>query len=100
EAMAPAPDHDPLGLYVAQRHFKRTMRGYDPEEVDAHLEKVRTWFTRSGLAKEAREQERHLADWERDLRAREDALAEREAADGAAVERELREARLEAEGIV
>ena len=34
-----------LSLFVVQRSFGRVRRGYDPDEVDRHLELVSRWFT-------------------------------------------------------
>ena len=40
------PDH--LSRYV-RRTFRRTLRGYSPDEVDEHLRQVRGWFTLAGF---------------------------------------------------
>jgi DivIVA domain-containing protein len=32
-------------MFVVQRSFRRVRRGYDPDEVDRHLEVVSQWFT-------------------------------------------------------
>src|SRR3954467_6340732 len=34
-----------LSMFVVQRTFRRVRRGYDPDEVDRHLELVSQWFT-------------------------------------------------------
>jgi DivIVA domain-containing protein len=34
-----------LSVFVVQRTFTRVRRGYDPDEVDQHLERVSRWFT-------------------------------------------------------
>src|SRR3954447_7711230 len=34
-----------LSMFVVQRTFTRVRRGYDPDEVDRHLERVSRWFT-------------------------------------------------------
>src|SRR5215208_2948464 len=34
-----------LSMFVVQRSFSRVRRGYDPDEVDRHLELVSRWFT-------------------------------------------------------
>ena len=41
-----------LSMFVVQRSFSRVRRGYDPDEVDRHLELVSRWFTSTdaGLA--------------------------------------------------
>ena len=36
---------DSRSLFVVQRAFRRVRRGYDPEEVDRHLELVSEWFS-------------------------------------------------------
>jgi DivIVA domain-containing protein len=45
---APADQGDHLSRYV-RRSFRHTLRGYSPEEVDAHLRQVRGWFTLAGF---------------------------------------------------
>jgi DivIVA domain-containing protein len=40
---------DSRGVFVVQRTFATVRRGYDPDEVDRHLELVSEWFNR-GLA--------------------------------------------------
>ena len=35
---------DSRSLFVVQRAFRRVRRGYDPEEVDRHLQLVSEWF--------------------------------------------------------
>src|SRR4051812_873646 len=61
-----------LSVFVVQRTFKRVRRGYDPHEVDRHLELVSRWFTSTdiGLA---------LTHERTELDRREAALSEREA---------------------
>jgi DivIVA domain-containing protein len=60
-----------LALFVVQRTFPRVRRGYDPDEVDRHLELVSRWFAstpggeafaheRTRLAERSREVEREL----------------------------------------
>src|SRR3954452_14973550 len=39
---------DEFGRYV-RRPFRRTLRGYSPDEVDEHLRLVRGWFTLAGF---------------------------------------------------
>jgi colicin import membrane protein len=75
-----------LSMFVVQRSFRRVRRGYDPEEVDRHLELVRQWFLRARVGEEARELEARL-------RAREQAVARSEEE----ARRTLEGARLEAE---
>jgi DivIVA domain-containing protein len=36
-----------LSAFVVQRTFTRVRRGYDPDEVDRHLERVQRWFVSS-----------------------------------------------------
>src|ERR687886_1429345 len=87
---------DSRSLFVVQRAFRRVRRGYDPEEVDRHLQLVSEWFSSGRGGRTAREAEQRLA-------AREEALAAAEAeaqrrAEGARVEAEatLEGARLRA----
>jgi DivIVA domain-containing protein len=47
-------------VYVVQRSFRRVRRGYDPDEVDRHLQLVSDWFTRSHAGEMARETEARL----------------------------------------
>ena len=72
--------------YVVQRHFRLVRKGYDPAEVDRHLELVSEWFRAGRTAKKAREVER-------ELQARERAAAETQAQ----ADRLLKNSRLEAE---
>ena len=58
-------------MYVVQRHFRLVRRGYDPDEVDRHLQIVSEWFSHGRAGDETRELERALA-------AREQAVQERE----------------------
>jgi DivIVA domain-containing protein len=44
----PADQGDHLSRYV-RRTFRHTLRGYSPDEVDAHLRQVRGWFTLAGF---------------------------------------------------
>src|SRR5688572_6572158 len=46
---------DSRSIYVVQRTFTRVRRGYDPDEVDRHLQLVSEWFARSRVGEEARE---------------------------------------------
>src|SRR4051812_42302879 len=87
---------DSRSLFVVQRAFRRVRRGYDPEEVDRHLQLVSEWFSQGRGGRTAREAEQQLA-------AREEALAAaeteaRRGAEGARVEAEatLEGARLRA----
>ena len=76
-------------VYVVQRHFRLVRRGYDPDEVDRHLQVVSEWFRQSRAGSEVRDRERQLI-------SREDAaqVHEREA------ERLLEDRRLEAEAML
>src|SRR3954466_5513785 len=47
-------------VFVVQRSFRRTRRGYDPEEVDRHLQLVSEWFTKTHAGESAREYEHSL----------------------------------------
>ncbi len=43
--------------YIMRRDFPRVVRGYDPSEVEAHLETVKGWFAMGGLERMAQELE-------------------------------------------
>src|SRR5919204_1392270 len=58
-----------LSVFVVQRHFRQVRRGYDRDEVDQHLERVRTWFAETGMQQTAREIEGHFDERERVLQA-------------------------------
>src|SRR4051812_29532606 len=83
-------------VFVVQRHFRRVMRGYDPDEVDRHLQLVSQWFVGSRVGEMTREREAELHARERAV-----ALAEeqaRQTLEGARVEAQatLEGARLKA----
>src|SRR6478736_6649286 len=87
-------------VFVVQRHFRRVMRGYDPDEVDRHLQLVSEGSGGSRVGEMTRGIEDELA-------AREEAVSRREreaerALEGARVEAEatLAGARLKAGAIV
>src|SRR3954463_13321425 len=91
---------DSRSLFVVQRSFRRVRRGYDPEEVDRHLQLVSEWFAQGRGGRTAREAEQALL-------ARERATAEaeeqaRKQIEGERVEAEatLEGARLKAKGDV
>src|SRR5215218_3185383 len=75
-----------LKMFVVQRTFRTVRKGYDPDEVDRHLELVSRWFTQTDAAKALREERERIQERER-------AAAEREAA----AERSLEGVRMEAE---
>src|SRR4051794_41808803 len=52
-------------LFVVQRSFRRVRRGYDPEEVDRHLQLVSEWFSQGRGGRTAREAEQELIARER-----------------------------------
>src|SRR3954449_5104934 len=56
---------DSRSLFVVQRHFRRVRRGYDPEEVDRHLQLVSEWFSQGRGGRTAREAEQQLLASER-----------------------------------
>src|SRR3954449_7936041 len=60
-----------LSVYVIRRDFRRVLRGYDPEEVDQHLERVSRWFAEHRVGQEARALEAQLAQREQELSERE-----------------------------
>src|SRR3954451_19920611 len=45
-------------VFVVQRSFRRVRRGYDPDEVERHLQLVSEWFTKTHAGEAAREYER------------------------------------------
>jgi DivIVA domain-containing protein len=59
--MSPDGQAQARAVYVVQRTFRLVRRGYDPAEVDRHLELVNEWFTTSGPGREARELKALLA---------------------------------------
>src|SRR5215216_6535639 len=78
-----------LKMFVVQRTFRTVRRGYDPDEVDRHLELVSRWFTQTDAAKALREERERIQERER-------AAAEREAR----AERSLEGVRMEAEATI
>jgi DivIVA domain-containing protein len=58
-------------MFVVQRTFRRVRRGYDPDEVDRHLELVSRWFTSTevgqALTRERSVLEQRERELERDL---------------------------------
>src|ERR687886_2928007 len=56
---------DSRSLFVVQRSFRRVRRGYDPEEVDRHLQLVSEWFASGRGGRTAREAEQALIARER-----------------------------------
>src|SRR3954463_3068413 len=44
-------------VFVVQRSFRRVRKGYDPEEVERHLQLVSEWFTKTHAGESAREWE-------------------------------------------
>src|SRR3954454_19428393 len=67
-------------VFVVQRSFRRVRRGYDPDEVERHLQLVSEWFTKTHAGEPAREYEQ----------------SHRERLEAG---EELRDGRLEAEGM-
>ena len=78
-----------LSMFVVQRTFSRVRRGYDPGEVDRHLELVSRWFTSTQVGEALSHERAELHERERRLGEREAELA-----------RALEGARLEADGLV
>src|SRR3954452_2969649 len=56
---------DSRSLFVVQRSFRRVRRGYDPEEVDRHLQLVSEWFSEGRGGRTAREAGQELLARER-----------------------------------
>ena len=63
--MPPSGEGETRSAFVVQRAFRRVRKGYDPAEVDRHLQIVSDWFRASRTAAKAREVERELQDRER-----------------------------------
>src|SRR3982751_4876359 len=49
-----------LSMFVVQRTFRRVRRGYDPAEVDRHLELVSQWFTSTDAGRALAEERARL----------------------------------------
>src|SRR5215218_10172507 len=75
-----------LSMFVVQRTFTRVRRGYDPGEVDRHLELVSRWFTSTDAGRAFRHERTALERRERAVASREAEMA-----------RVIKGARLEAE---
>src|SRR5919199_335735 len=75
-----------LKMFVVQRSFTTVRRGYDPEEVDRHLQRVSRWFTSTEVGEALARERVELAEREEALRAREQE-----------VDRVVAEARVEAD---
>src|SRR3954470_8809986 len=56
-----------LSMFVVQRTFTLVRRGYDPAEVDRHLELVAGWFTSTEVGRELSRGRAQLEQRERDL---------------------------------
>src|SRR5947208_13580651 len=54
-----------LSMFVVQRTFTTVRRGYDPAEVDRHLELVSRWFTRTDAGEALSRERGELRDRER-----------------------------------
>src|SRR5690349_14224120 len=91
---------DSRSLFVVQRAFRRVRRGYDPEEVDRHLQLVSEWFASGRGGRTAREAEQQLLARERAAEEAEEAT--RKELEGQRVEADatLEGARLKAKGDV
>jgi DivIVA domain-containing protein len=57
-----------LSLFVVQRTFTRVRRGYDPVEVDRHLQLVSSWFSQNRMGQMARDIEARAAEAEQHAR--------------------------------
>src|SRR3954447_20755643 len=75
-----------LSMFVVQRTFTRVRRGYDPEEVDRHLERVSRWFTGAEVHELITAERQRLEERAAALDAREAALGRD--AEGARIEAE------------
>ena len=58
-------------MFVVQRSFRTVRRGYDPDEVDRHLELVSQWFTSTDVGQAFTHRRRELEERERAVAARE-----------------------------
>ena len=56
-----------LSMFVVQRTFRTVRRGYDPEEVDRHLELVSRWFTSTDIGQALAHERAELEQRERAL---------------------------------
>ena len=56
-----------LSVFVVQRHFRQVRRGYDPAEVDRHLDVISQWLSGSRVATGVREGEARLAQLEQEV---------------------------------
>ena len=54
-----------LSMFVVQRSFRRARRGYDPDEVDRHLELVSQWFTSTDVGRAFAHERTELEERER-----------------------------------
>src|SRR4051794_6646993 len=57
-----------LSMFVVQRTFRRVRRGYDPAEVDRHLELVSQWFTSTDAGRAVAEERARLHEREAEAR--------------------------------
>lgn len=53
-----------LAVYVRHRVFRKVMRGYDPAEVDRHLETISNMIMTGAMAELVREQDERIAERE------------------------------------
>ena len=60
-----------LSMFVVQRAFGRVRRGYDPDEVDRHLELVNEWFTSTDIGRTFTRERAQLEQRERAVAAQE-----------------------------
>jgi DivIVA domain-containing protein len=60
-----------LSMFVVQRTFRTVRRGYDPDEVDRHLELVSEWFTSTDVGQAFTHQRTELGERERAVATRE-----------------------------
>jgi len=58
-------------MFVVQRTFSRVRRGYDPDEVDRHLELVSQWFTSTDIGRTFTHERSRLQERERAVSTRE-----------------------------
>src|SRR3954471_10195597 len=73
-----------LAMFVVQRTFRTVRKGYDPAEVDRHLELVSEWFTRTDAGEALSAERRRLQEREHAVAAAEEQA--RRALEGAQME--------------
>src|SRR3954453_23958161 len=89
---------DSRSLFVVQRAFRRVRRGYDPEEVDAHLQLVSEWVASGRGGRAGREAEQALIEREHAAEAAQEEARKQLEGERVEAEATLEGARLKARG--